>query len=54
MSTPDYYSTLGVSRTAELKVIKKAYRALALQWHPDKNPNNKAQAEEKFKDIKSG
>ena len=53
MATPDYYLTLGVARNAELKSIKKAYRSLALQWHPDKTPNNKAEAEAKFKDIKS-
>ena len=53
MATRDYYLTLGVARNAELAVIKKAYRSLALQWHPDKNPNNKAEAEAKFKDIKS-
>jgi len=51
MTSPDYYETLGVPRNAELHVIKKAYRSLALKWHPDKNPNNKEEAEEKFKEI---
>jgi curved DNA-binding protein len=46
----DYYKTLGVSKDATEKEIKKAYRKLAKDYHPDKNPDNKA-AEEKFKDI---
>lgn len=46
----DYYATLGVDRTASAEEIKKAYRKLALRYHPDKNPGNK-EAEEKFKQI---
>ena len=46
----DYYQVLGVDKKATADEIKKVYRKLALKWHPDKNPNNKA-AEEKFKKI---
>lgn len=46
----DYYGTLGVSREADLEQIKKAYRKLALQYHPDRNEGSK-EAEERFKEI---
>jgi curved DNA-binding protein len=46
----DYYKTLNVSRTASQDEIKKSYRKLARQYHPDVNPGNK-EAEEKFKEI---
>ena len=50
MEYKDYYRILGVERNADDKAIKRAYRSLAVKYHPDKNPGDK-QAEERFKEI---
>ena len=50
MSNQDFYATLGVSRTASDDEIKKAYRKLAMKYHPDRNQGDK-EAEEKFKEV---
>ena len=50
MAKKDYYEVLGIQRSASDDEIKKAFRKLAIKYHPDKNKGNK-EAEEKFKEI---
>jgi molecular chaperone DnaJ len=47
----DYYEVLGLVRSASKDEVRKSYRKLAIRWHPDKNPDNAAEASEKFKGI---
>ena len=51
MQQKDYYKILSVKENASQDEIKKVYKKLAVKYHPDKNPKNKKQAEEKFKEI---
>jgi curved DNA-binding protein len=51
MPGKDYYKILGVPRNASEDDIKKAYRKLAMQWHPDRNPGKEKESNEKFKEI---
>src|SRR5213083_1933953 len=50
MAKQDFYETLGVTKTADAEELKRAYRKLAMQFHPDRNPGDQS-AEQKFKNI---
>lgn len=50
MSKRDFYEVLGVARDADDKALKSAYRKMAMQFHPDRNPGN-SEAEAKFKEV---
>jgi DnaJ homolog subfamily B member 4 len=51
MGSGDYYEILNVERSATDDDLRRAYRRLAMRWHPDKNPAGKADAEARFKEI---
>lgn len=51
MKFHDYYKTLGLDRNASQDDVKKAYRRLAMQWHPDRHPDNQEEAERRFKEV---
>src|SRR5579864_7716931 len=50
-SQRDFYEVLGVARTSSVEEIKSSYRNAALKWHPDRNPENKEEAEVKFREC---
>ena len=51
MQIPDYYQTLEIGRDATAREIKRAYRKLAKRYHPDKNPERTAFAEQMFREV---